>query len=53
MILKELEVPPEFIIHGHTLNNKRYVDDIVLMADKERKLLELLDKIVEASRRKD
>lgn len=41
-VLRELEVLLRFVIGGHNLNNIRYVDDIVLIADAEGKLQDFL-----------
>ncbi|MGX9987587.1 reverse transcriptase domain-containing protein [Soonwooa purpurea] len=48
-ILRELEDLPGFIIGGHNLNNIRYADDTVLIADTEKKLQELLQKVAKES----
>ena len=47
MILRELEGMEGFIIGGHNLNNLRYADDTVLIAQSEEKLQNLLTKVVE------
>lgn len=52
MILRELEVLSRYIIGSHNLHNIRYADDTVLIADTQRKLLELLQKIVKESEKK-
>lgn len=50
--LRELEVLPGFIIGGHNLKNIRYTDDTVLIADTERKLQNLLQKVAKESEKK-
>ena len=52
MILRELEDLPGLVVGGHNINNIRYADDTVLIADSEEKLKELLDKVVEESKNK-
>ena len=47
MILRELEGMEGFIIGGHNLNNLRYADETVLIAQSEEKLQNLLTKVVE------
>lgn len=51
-ILRELEILPRFITGGHSLNNRRYADDTVPIADMERKLQDLLQKVVKESEKK-
>ncbi len=51
-ILRELEILPGFIIGGHNLNNIRYADDTVLIADTEKKLQNLLQKVAKESEKK-
>ena len=52
MILRELEDLPGLVVGGHNINNIRYADDTVLIADLEEKLKELLDKVIEESKNK-
>lgn len=51
-VLRELDVLTGFITDGHNLNNIRYEDDTVLIADMERKLQKLLQKVVKESDKK-
>lgn len=51
-VLGELEVLSGFITGGHNLNNIRYADDTVLIADTKRKLQNLLQKLGMKARRK-
>lgn len=46
VMLIDLEVLPEFFNGGHNLNNIRYANHTVLIADKEIKLQELLEKVL-------
>lgn len=52
MILSGLEVLARFIIGRHNLNNINYAEYTVLMVDSQRKLKELLDKIIKLSKMK-
>lgn len=52
MIITELKGQPEDIISGHNLSNIRCPYDIALMADSERKLEELVDKLVKECKKK-
>ena len=52
MILRELEDLPGLVVGGHNINNIRYADDTVLIADSEEKFKELLDKVIEESKNK-
>ena len=52
MILKELVDLPGLVVGGHNINNIRYADDTVLIANSEEKLKELLEKVVEESKNK-
>jgi len=52
IILREISTLQGFLIGGHNLNNLRYADDTVLIAESEEKLQEILDKVVEASEKK-
>ena len=51
IILREVEGLQGFVIGGHNMNNLRYADDTVLISESEDKLQELLDKVVEESRK--
>lgn len=52
MILREIENLPRFINGRHNLNNIKYMDYTLLMADLERILLKLLDKVIKESKKK-
>lgn len=52
MNLRELGNPPEFIISEDNLNSIKYTSEILTMADSERKLKDLSDKVVEKSMKK-
>eukprot|EP00795_Rhopilema_esculentum_P010625 gene10625-biopygen13131 len=52
LILRELDGMQGFIIGGHNMNNLRYADDTVLISESAEKLQELLDRVVEESRKK-
>jgi len=52
IILIVLDGMPGFVIGGHNVNNIRYADDTVLLAESQEKLQDLLDKVVDASRKK-
>jgi len=52
VILRELDGMPGFVIGGHNVNNIRYADDTVLLAESQEKLQDLLDKVVDTSRKK-
>ncbi|XP_042883267.1 uncharacterized protein LOC122260182 [Penaeus japonicus] len=52
MILRQLEDMPGFILGGHNINNLRYADDTVLIAESRDNLQELLDKVIEESKKK-
>ena len=52
MILWETEDQKGFIIGGQNINNLRYADDTVLIAKSEKRLQDLLDKVVEESKKK-
>ena len=52
MILRELEGLPGFSIGRHNINNLRYADDTVLLAESEEKLQDLLNKVVVGSKKK-
>lgn len=41
-----LEVLPRCLIHEHSFNNLRYANDSEIMVDIEKKLQELLDKVL-------
>ena len=49
MILRNLENYPGVKINGENINNIRYADDTVLIADSEENLQRLLDKTIEKS----
>lgn len=51
-ILRELEILSGFIIDGHNLDNIRHSDDTVLIAEMEKKLQNLLQKVVKESEKK-
>ena len=46
-IFMELDDQQGFIVGGYNFNNARYADDAVLVAGSERKLQQMLDKVVE------
>ena len=52
IILRSIHDLPGFIVGGYNLNNLRYADDTVLIADSQEKLQALLDRVVEASKEK-
>lgn len=52
VILRELQDHEGVNVGGRNLNNLRYADDTVLLADSERKLQQLMDKVVEESAKK-
>lgn len=52
LILRKLKVQPRFIIGKHNLNTIIYANDTMLMVDTERKLQELLNKVLKESRKK-
>ena len=52
MILPETEHMKDFII-GANISNLRYADDTVLLAESEKELQDLLDKVAEESKKKD
>ncbi|MCH9665805.1 MAG: hypothetical protein K0U41_08180 [Gammaproteobacteria bacterium] len=52
MILRELEGMAGFIVGGVNINNLRYADDTVLLAESEEELQDLLDKVVDESKKK-
>lgn len=52
MNLRELGDPPGFIISEDKLNDIKYSSEILTMADSERKLKNLSDKVVEKSMKK-
>ena len=49
MIMHHLEGTPRIQIGGHNINNLRYADDTVLIAETEEDLQELLDTVVKES----
>ena len=49
MILRNLEIYPGVKINGENINNIRYADDAVLIADSEENLQRLLDITIEKS----
>lgn len=51
-ILRELETPPWFITGGRNLYDFSYTDKTLLIADRGRKLQNLLERIVEESVKK-
>ena len=51
-ILREIQDQAGILIGGHNLNNIRYADDIVLIADSEENLQKILDKVVSESESK-
>ena len=48
-IIRSIEEVKGIVVGGYNLNNLRYADDIVLIADSREKLQEMLDKIVQHS----
>ena len=52
MIMRELDGQKGFVVGGHNINNLRYADDTVLMAESENDLQRLLDIVVEQSKKK-
>ena len=52
MILRNVEQSPGFIVGGHNINNLRFADNTVLITESEALLQELLDKVIEESRKK-
>lgn len=53
VILWELETLPWFIIGARNLNNIRYTDHNVLMADMERQLQDLFESLAKESEKKE
>ena len=51
-ILGEIQYQAGILIGGHNLNNIRYADDIVLIADSEENLQKILDNVVSESESK-
>ena len=52
IIMRQIEEIEGLKIGGHNINNIRYADDTVLIADSEEKLQELFNKVVEESENK-
>ena len=49
MILREIEELHGVLINGHNINNIRYADDTVLIAETENDLQCILNKVIEKS----
>ena len=52
-ILREIQDQAGILIGGHNLNNVGYADDIVLIADSEKNLQKIIDKVVSESQSKE
>ena len=52
MILRELKDFSGFVVGGNNINNLRYADDTVLMAESQEKLQTLLNIVVEVSKKR-
>ena len=52
IIMRALEGMPGIEVGGYNMNNIRYADDTVLIADNENKLQEMLDTVVRESEKK-
>ena len=52
VILREMEDIKGICVGGHNINNLRYADDTVLIAQSEQTLQEMLDTVVDASQRR-
>ena len=50
--MRALEGMPGIKVGGYNLNNIRYADDTVLIADNENELQEMLDTVVRESEKK-
>ena len=53
IIMRALEGMPGIKVGGYNMNNIRYADDTVLIADNEKELQEMLDTVVRESEKKD
>ena len=51
--MRALEGMPGIKVGGYNMNNIRYADDIVLIADNEKELQEMLDTVVRETEKKD
>ena len=52
IIMRALEGMPGIKVGGYNMNNIRYADDTVLIADNENELQEMLDTVVRESEKK-
>ncbi len=50
--MRALEGMPGIKVGGYNMNNIRYADDTVLIADNEKELQEMLDTVVRESEKK-
>ena len=50
--MRALEGMPGITVGGYNMNNIRYADDTVLIADNENELQEMLDTVVRESEKK-
>ena len=51
IIMRELDGQKGFVVGGHNINNLRYADDTVLLAESEKRSTKVLDIIVEQSKK--